>query len=1174
MRNELQHIEQIEKYLHGEMNAAEAKVFEENMKNNPALAEQVATQQLVMQAAVRKALKADIAKYGAAASGGFSWIKWLGITTGVVVIAMISYFAINSESTITEDEQIVAQTTQTEESSPIIEMTPSLDTLADQNSFDSTEAVADEVSETAIAASNEHTNKDQKKSFSYAEDTECGGLKTWVEPDRQIATINPQKGAIVEGKEGTLIIVPTDAFVDDNGKLIKDEVELELVEALKVSDMLAYNLTTMNNENALQSGGMIYIQPTVDGKKVNINPDRPLYIEIPTDDYNPDMKAWEGVIDENGDINWENPKELEKFLTIVDFDLLDLLPNGFEEAVAAGMPFKNHKKEDKALVDSLYYSLEFNSNSKNGIIDSNPCDEYDNENLGYFTIRENQGTIDFGITVLRQSGEVVPNANCELKLGSEVVQTISTDKSGFARFTNIYQGVYQIKICDAEFVTYASGLNLPYSSDGLRIYTQDQAPEKVFSSIYQERTSNSQKTFEYLTGKKFEDREINNTGSYIKSYQITKIIKTPSECNKCDEENSYDNAKFKDGSPNASIIIKLTDESFQALPGVACDLRIGNSSVFSAVSDSKGYVKFPQVINGLYQFKACNGKQAAYIYDFKITKGTNPLTPIMPFVDPTQLTEMQWGKRVLCGLNSDNEESESNAPSCFISPQSIKTIKSDQFSNTFLSTKEFEERIKVLHQMPNAQSLFDLYVNNLGKNLWEVDEMVAAKLDGADKQFFTDFATQKLTNVKDANIYQGQLSAFYNKKKQEYIAATKKANAVYQKKSTAELTKYQSEISKLKSEYNSLTMAQNELSSTSTNSGNIVLNAPSSNKKKINFPSINLPLPNKKLPKQNVATTKNSYATTWYSSGWMNIDAYLHELDKGNKTVEIEVKEKSGKVYQCLNMLKTIVPLTITGIIAKAKFPKPGTPAGTKMRNTYTIGIRKDNGQLQYAETFYNPYKTNKVSLNWTNVSSDELKDKLMRLDGTELLLDDIQQQEEIIQKQLEIKKKKAELELQKQNIQNEMNAIIEKTKDIEAKLAKERAFISSLEAVVNKCGVAFPISASVVEEEDFGMEVFEIVDEMPEYPGGQAAMYQFIGENVVYPTECLENDIQGKVYVKFIVGTSGKLRNVIVLKSANPLLDAEAVRVVNMMPPWTPGKKEGTKVPVAFTIPLNFTLD
>ncbi|GAH72739.1 unnamed protein product, partial [marine sediment metagenome] len=163
-----------------------------------------------------------------------------------------------------------------------------------------------------------------------------GELATWVPLAKQTFPINPKKGGTIEGKDGTLVIIPTNAFVDDDNKVIKDEIVFELVEALKWEDMLAYNLATMNDDKVLSTGGMVRVQAFADGKQVNINPKRPVYIEIPTDNYDPSMMAWEGEV-KNGDVNWLNPEPLKKYLTKVDLALLDFLPENFDDEVEAGL---------------------------------------------------------------------------------------------------------------------------------------------------------------------------------------------------------------------------------------------------------------------------------------------------------------------------------------------------------------------------------------------------------------------------------------------------------------------------------------------------------------------------------------------------------------------------------------------------------------------------------------------------------------------------------------------------------------------------------------------------------------------------------------------------------------------------------------------------------------------
>lgn len=101
----------------------------------------------------------------------------------------------------------------------------------------------------------------------------------------------------------------------------------------------------------------------------------------------------------------------------------------------------------------------------------------------------------------------------------------------------------------------------------------------------------------------------------------------------------------------------------------------------------------------------------------------------------------------------------------------------------------------------------------------------------------------------------------------------------------------------------------------------------------------------------------------------------------------------------------------------------------------------------------------------------------------------------------------------------------------------------------------------------------FIVVEVMPEYPGGTEAMLKYISENLHYPQYAKEHNIEGKVFVNFIVDETGKVTKVKVVKNVEPSLDAEAVRVIESLPLWKPGFHKGKPVRVQFTIPINFEL-
>ena len=112
-----------------------------------------------------------------------------------------------------------------------------------------------------------------------------------------------------------------------------------------------------------------------------------------------------------------------------------------------------------------------------------------------------------------------------------------------------------------------------------------------------------------------------------------------------------------------------------------------------------------------------------------------------------------------------------------------------------------------------------------------------------------------------------------------------------------------------------------------------------------------------------------------------------------------------------------------------------------------------------------------------------------------------------------------------------------------------------------------------IEEEEIVEAEVFIVVEEMPEFPGGPAKMLEYIQKNVKYPMMARESDIQGRVFVNFVVEPDGSISNVNVMRGIGGGCDEEAVRVVNSMPKWKPGKQRGSAVRVSFTVPIIFKL-
>ena len=103
---------------------------------------------------------------------------------------------------------------------------------------------------------------------------------------------------------------------------------------------------------------------------------------------------------------------------------------------------------------------------------------------------------------------------------------------------------------------------------------------------------------------------------------------------------------------------------------------------------------------------------------------------------------------------------------------------------------------------------------------------------------------------------------------------------------------------------------------------------------------------------------------------------------------------------------------------------------------------------------------------------------------------------------------------------------------------------------------------------------VYDVVEQMPSFPGGISGLRTYLNQNIRYPAEAQENCVQGRVVVSFVVGKDGHISDVTVLRSVDPSLDKEAVRVIRNMPRWTPGKQGGEPVKVRYNVPVSFRLN
>ena len=155
-----------------------------------------------------------------------------------------------------------------------------------------------------------------------------------------------------------------------------------------------------------------------------------------------------------------------------------------------------------------------------------------------------------------------------------------------------------------------------------------------------------------------------------------------------------------------------------------------------------------------------------------------------------------------------------------------------------------------------------------------------------------------------------------------------------------------------------------------------------------------------------------------------------------------------------------------------------------------------------------------------------------------------------------------------------EAPAIVETLTIVDDDMDVESTQIASSEETGQAVEISY-VPPTVEEEEEVAEEeIFEVVEQMPEFPnGGMAGLMQFLSKNIKYPTIAQENGTQGRVTVQFVVNRDGSIVDAKVIRGVDPYLDKEALRVINSMPKWKPGMQRGKPVRVKYTVPVMFRL-
>lgn len=162
--------------------------------------------------------------------------------------------------------------------------------------------------------------------------------------------------SVYETESGIVMVVPKGAFIDPAGNIVEDEIVIELAEIKTIEDFLRAKLSEYKDVIMDKSERMVYINATSNGDQLSINQDSPVYLEFPTSNKK-DLFVFKGIRDSVNRIRWINSEKSKNYLVLIDQELFNYLPSGFEEAIVNLLPINNHDSISKELIDSIFYAL-------------------------------------------------------------------------------------------------------------------------------------------------------------------------------------------------------------------------------------------------------------------------------------------------------------------------------------------------------------------------------------------------------------------------------------------------------------------------------------------------------------------------------------------------------------------------------------------------------------------------------------------------------------------------------------------------------------------------------------------------------------------------------------------------------------------------------------------------
>ena len=350
MRNELERIENIQRFLAGELSAEERAIFDRELADNPGLQEELRLQQALLRGIQRITWKEKIGRARKRYWRQQRFFKGGAAGFGLVIVAGVIVWALRTPT------RQVAMDNRHQRENTVVTVAAGK-TKAFNHVGDTTSGVLSTPADRPL-----RQNVPGQTIVSTAQSSDTGGMPMTsvqlpAEADKALPVqrfrIDAMRDTVLETQGGILLSIPAGSFLEKDGRITTGILNLVVREALTPAAIMQAGLSTLSGGNVLETGGMFFVDASKEGKALDLDSVKGIYAEIPTDSARPGMQLYSGKQGADGVIDWIDPRQLTHDLVPVDIHLLNFYPPGYLDSLAHW----GYDSHNKKFTDSLYYSF-------------------------------------------------------------------------------------------------------------------------------------------------------------------------------------------------------------------------------------------------------------------------------------------------------------------------------------------------------------------------------------------------------------------------------------------------------------------------------------------------------------------------------------------------------------------------------------------------------------------------------------------------------------------------------------------------------------------------------------------------------------------------------------------------------------------------------------------------